>query len=186
MLRQNLVRSGTQGMRESPLAGAGASAFLAVVAACAAPARVATVLIPPGPPAPVLDIVPSPGGAATAKSAAGPIEWETSEPLARERARRVGLPLLVWVRADWDAAGLEMERTTWLDPKVREAARPYVALRLDVSAAEGDAQRYAERYDVQRLPTILLFDARGQRVGALGGYQDAARVAEALRRAAED
>jgi thiol:disulfide interchange protein DsbD len=121
-----------------------------------------------------------------AKRPAPPIVWETSEPAARDRARRAGLPLLVWVRADWDAAGLEMERTTWLDPKVREAARPFVALRLDVSAAEGDAQRYAERYEVSQLPMIVLFDARGQRAAALLGYQNPERVVDALHRAAED
>jgi len=111
--------------------------------------------------------------------------WETSEPAARERARRGGRPLLVWVRAEWAVSALEMERTTWSDPRVLEAARPFVALRLDVTSAEGDAERYAERYQVTGMPTTVLIDARGNRVAGLTGYQDAALLAAALRSASE-
>ncbi len=122
---------------------------------------------------------------ARAPAAAAPIAWETSEPAARERARRSGRPLIVWVRADWAVAALEMERTSWADPRVAAAARPFVALRLDVSEAEGDAERYAERYQVTGLPTTVLVDARGVRVAGLVGYQDGERLASALRAAAE-
>jgi thiol:disulfide interchange protein DsbD len=116
---------------------------------------------------------------------AGPIAWETSEPAARERARRAELPLVVFARAEWDAAGLEMERRVWTDPRVVAAARPFVMLRLDLTAAEGDAERYAERYDVRGLPTIVFFDGRGRRVAALFGLQDPDRLVEALHDAAE-
>jgi hypothetical protein len=34
------------------------------------------------------------------------------------------------VRAEWDVAGLTMERKVWTDPRVEAAARPFVALRL--------------------------------------------------------
>ena len=113
-----------------------------------------------------------------------PIAWETSEPAARERARHAGLPLLVWVRAEWDAGSLEMERKTWADPRVIEAARPFVALRLDVTVTEGDAERYAERYDVTGVPMTILFDGSGHRVAAFLGSRDAPSLAAALHRAA--
>jgi len=93
--------------------------------------------------------------------------------------------MLVWARAEWDAAALEMERKVWTDPRVREAARPFVALRLDMTQTEGDAQRYAERYEVVGLPTLILFDATGRRVATLTTYRSAEAVVEALRRAAE-
>jgi thiol:disulfide interchange protein len=79
-----------------------------------------------------------------------------------------------------------MERTTWLDPRVAEAARPFVALRLDLTGAEGDAQRYAEQYAVQTLPTTLVFDGHGRRTAVLLGMQDPEALAAALRNAAEE
>jgi thiol:disulfide interchange protein len=159
-----------------------------MLAACGAAGsnEVPTVVLPPGPAGPRVAAMPPSNAGPGARRPAPPIVWEASESAARERARRAGLPLLVWIRADWDASGLEMERTTWLDPKVAEAARPFVALRLDVSAAEGDAQRYAERYEVNAVPMLVLFDAHGQRAASLTGYQNADRVVDALRRAAED
>ncbi len=151
---------------------------------------------PPSPPTillagPPLPSFPSaaPAGASAVPvrppAQASPIAWETSEPAAREKARRSGRPLLVWVRAEWAVAALEMERTTWSDPRVLAAARPFVALRLDVTEAEGDAERYAERYQVTAMPMTVLLDARGVRVAALVGSQDAAKLAAALQSAAE-
>jgi thiol:disulfide interchange protein DsbD len=90
----------------------------------------------------------------------------------------------VW--AAWDAAGVTMERKVWTDPRVEAAARPFVALRLDLTDAEGDAERYAERYEVTGLPVTILFDAHGRRTATLVGYQDPDRLASTLRTAAEE
>jgi thiol:disulfide interchange protein len=106
-----------------------------------------------------------------ASPSVAPIAWLTSEHDARDRARQQRLPLLVYVRADWAAACLEMERRVWLDPGVAAAARAFVALRLDVTEAEGDAELYAQRYGVSGIPEILIVDPAGRtvahRVGAL-------------------
>ena len=66
------------------------------------------------------------------------------------------------------------------------AARPFVALRLDVTETEGDAERYAERYEIKGVPTVVLFGAGGRRVEALVGFRDPAELAAALRAAAEE
>jgi thiol:disulfide interchange protein len=149
------------------------------------PGTALTILLPSGPSVPSIAPAAVESAPARATRVPAPIAWETSEPVARERALRAGRPLLVWVRADWAVGALEMERTTWSDPRVVEAARPFVALRLDVSAAEGDAERYAERYQVTGLPTTVLVDIHGARIAGLVGYQDADRLATALQRAAE-
>jgi thiol:disulfide interchange protein len=95
------------------------------------------------------------------------------------------MPMIVWARADWAAPALEMERRVWTDPEVVAAARPFVALRLDLTEAEGDAERLAERYAVTGMPMTVILDARGNRVAGLFGFQNAAALAAALRRAAE-
>jgi len=113
------------------------------------------------------------------------IAWETDEPTARQRARREGLPMLVWVRADWATAALEMERKAWSDPRVMAEARRFVALKLDVTAAEGDAELYAERYGVTMMPETVLFDASGRKAGSVRGATGADELLKAMRAASE-
>ena len=166
---------------------AGAVLAAAVLSCSADHGAPPTIVIPAGDPLPVLGPGPAPDASASVATPreAPPIAWVTSEPDARDRARRVGLPLLVWARADWDAATLEMERKVWTDPRVREAARPFVALRLDLTNTEGDGERYAERYELKGVPSVILLDARGRRVTTLVGSRSAAVLVEALGRAAE-
>jgi thiol:disulfide interchange protein len=160
--------------------------LLAFAACSSTPVAPPTVLITSGP-APASVPVPEPEAHASApRKAARPIAWETSEPDARERARRAGLPMIVWARAEWAAAAVRMEREVWSDPRVEKAARPFVALRLDLTAAEGDAERYAERYEITGMPFTVLLDARGRRVASLFGYQDVDKVVAALLRTAEE
>src|SRR5262249_52272143 len=148
-----------------------------------------TIVIPMAdPPALATAAAPSPGASTSSEPPQRElpaIAWIGSEPEARERARRLGLPLLVWARADWSAATIEMERKVWTDARIRDAARPFIALRLDLTAAEGDAQRYAERYELTAMPSVILFDARGERVVVLTGFREVLTLVEALHRAAE-
>jgi thiol:disulfide interchange protein len=113
------------------------------------------------------------------------IAWELDERDARERARRRGLPQIVYLRADWSASSLEMERTTWSDPRVGVASRRFIVLKLDVSSAEGDAELYAERYGVERIPSTLVVDTDGRTVAVLGGAVSADALLAAMRRALE-
>jgi hypothetical protein len=119
-----------------------------------------------------------PSGAPAAPAA---IAWEADERDARERARRRGLPRIIYIRADWSATALEMERKAWSDPRVADAARRFVALKLDVSSAEGDA----ERYGVERIPSTLVLDADGRTIAVLGGAAPADALLAAMRRAVE-
>lgn len=162
-----------------------ALALLALAGGCGASAPVspAPIVEVPAPP----PLVTSAGLAASAAPAEAPagaarIAWETDERAARELARRDHRPLLVSIRADWDAVSLRQDRELWTDPRVVEAARGFVAVRIDVSDADSLAsQAYAERYDVEMLPTIVVVDADGARSASLEGDVDAARLVEALR-----
>lgn len=162
-------------------------AALCLLAGCGGlPAAPATVEIA-GPAAATLVTAPPPSSVSSPRprAPAGPIVWETSEPEARARARSGGRPLIVWARADWAAPVLQMERSTWADPRVAAAARGFVALRLDLTEAEGEAELYAKRYGVDTMPMIIVLDARGQQVAVLRGMADAAAIAAALEKAAQ-
>lgn len=136
------------------------------------------------PPAAVPDR-PAPSRRVRAQLPAAPIVWLASERDARERARRTGAPLLVYARAAWSAAALDMERRAWPDPRVLAAARSFVALRLDLTDAEGDAELYAQGYALTAIPTTLVFDAHGHQVAALTGSVDPAALAAALTEASQ-
>lgn len=126
---------------------------------------------------------PAPGRKPAAASA---IVWETSNRDAHERAQKAGKPLIVWVRAAWATPAIQMERTTWTDPRVAAAARGFVALKLDLSDADdADAKLYADRYELVTMPTTLILDARGQTVATLRGLADADAIVAALAKVRE-
>ena len=106
--------------------------------------------------------------------------WEPSEPEARARAKRDSLPLLVYLRADWAAASLRQERELWTDPRVTEAARRFVAIRIDLSSTAGEADGYLARYGIQVVPTTLLYDGTGRKVASLAGEVELPALLAAL------
>lgn len=77
--------------------------------------------------------------------------------------------MLVYLRAEWSAASLALEREIWTDPGVVRAARGFVDLKVDVSSAEGDAELLARFYDARTIPTTVVLDAEGTRVATLVG-----------------
>lgn len=97
------------------------------------------------------------------------IAWMASERDARDRARLQNLPLLVYVRADWCAPCIELERRVWLDARVLAEARRFVPLRLDVTDAEGNSELYAQRYGVRGIPEIIVVDPSGRTLARSAG-----------------
>jgi thiol:disulfide interchange protein len=178
------VRAAIAGRWGSRLAAV-AAAFVSV--ACGADASVAPVVVVPpvAPPA----ATEAPASSATARgrdtSTAGPIRWETSEPGARALARRKRVPFLVYACAEWSVPCRELDRKVWSAPEVVAAASRFVALRLDLTSADGDAELYAQRYDVTAVPMIVLFDAEGRKIVALRGFVGAAELASELGRVAD-
>lgn len=156
-------------MRDEVLGRRQVSALLACAAcACAAPAcspppKEVVVAVPGNSPSPiVVETTPTVEPTSEpAPKAPGAIAWETSKEAARARSRARDRPLLVFVFAAWSAACVHMDRTTWTDPRVVELARSFVALRLDVTDVDSQAQAEADAFGVSGLPTVLLFDAHG-------------------------
>jgi len=155
--------------------------------ACAGPERasdpaLATVELPAAASAPV---APTAAGSSSAKGkpkepAAAPIDWQASLEPALELAAREKRMLLVFVHADWSAASVRMERGAFGDPRVRRATRALVALRLDVSTTSGENEQRTARLGVDVLPSVLLLDSQGERIGAIEGATDAAALLELI------
>ncbi len=117
--------------------------------------------------------------AAPAKKPAA-IVWQTSEAHARLLARSRRLALVVFLYADWATPAVQMDRVTWSDPRLVAYASSFVALRLDVSDADENAQAAADRFELTMMPSTLIFDADGAEIGRLGGFASADDVLEVL------
>jgi predicted hotdog family 3-hydroxylacyl-ACP dehydratase len=62
-------------------------------------------------------------------------------------------------------------------------ARAFVAVWLDLTSAEGDAELYAQQYAVSAIPAVALFDREGRTAGTLLGARGPEAVVPALRAA---
>jgi thiol:disulfide interchange protein len=111
--------------------------------------------------------------------------WETDAQDARARARRDRLPLVVYVRADWSAGALEMDRSVWSDPRILFHPLAVVPLRIDVTEGP-DAELWADALRVQALPTTIFFDAEGREATRLAGARSIEDVLSALRQLGDD
>ena len=82
---------------------------------------------------------------------------------ARAKALTEGKPLLMDFTADWCAACKEIERRTFPDERVQEAAGRYISVKLDMTNDSDPAvERTFERFGIRGLPTLILFDSAGE------------------------
>ncbi len=95
----------------------------------------------------------------------------------RALAGKEGKLFLVHFRASWCMPCLWMEENTFSDESVADyLRRNYVSLKVDIDDAAGRALQ--KRFDVNALPTILVFSAQGQLLDRL----DAALEPQPFRR----
>lgn len=107
-----------------------------------------------------------PAPARPAGTASQGIAWLHEVDSASTRARERGLPMMVEFRADWCGPCHMLEQRTFSDPRVVEAARRFVPVRVDFDANP----RLARRFQVDALPAVLFTDAHGTEIARLNGY----------------
>jgi thiol:disulfide interchange protein DsbD len=90
--------------------------------------------------------------------------WERDEGGALALARAEGRPVIVDFWADWCVACKELDRIAWADPRVREEAARFVAVKVDGTDDTPEFQALVEKYGVVGMPTVLFIDAKGREV----------------------
>ncbi|KKM66280.1 hypothetical protein LCGC14_1482750 [marine sediment metagenome] len=107
------------------------------------------------------------------------IAWLTDYDNALQQAKKEGTLVVIDFFATWCGPCQMMERTTFVDERVRRRMMKFVPLKIDV-----DRQReIAAKYGIQSLPTTAVVGSDGNVITGAMGYLDADRLLEVLSRA---
>lgn len=94
------------------------------------------------------------------------IAWETDYHQAVQQAEESGKPVLIDFYATWCGPCKMMDEQTYTDPDVIQALGDYVAVKVDVDAAE----KVAFAYGVQSIPRTVVLNIHREMVGDRVGF----------------
>jgi thiol:disulfide interchange protein DsbD len=90
--------------------------------------------------------------------------WARDEAGALARAKTEGKPVILDFWAEWCVACKELDRTAWSDPRVREEAARFLAVKVDGTDDTPAFQALTAKYGIVGMPTVLFIDSRGREV----------------------
>lgn len=95
------------------------------------------------------------------------IAFEPFTPAALEQALGSGSPAMLDFTANWCAPCHELERFTFTDRRVREAARSFRTFRVDLTRYDSpEAEQWRRQYRITGVPTVLFLTPEGAEVAA--------------------
>ncbi|HZN03326.1 MAG TPA: thioredoxin family protein, partial [Candidatus Polarisedimenticolia bacterium] len=90
------------------------------------------------------------------------VPWLPYSDGALAEARSAGRPVLIDFFAVWCAPCRELDRYTYVDPKVLDALDRFVLLKADLTNEESpEVQSLRDRYEVYGVPTVVMIDSAG-------------------------
>jgi len=109
---------------------------------------------------------------------------KTVEQLDAALAATNGKTAMLDFYADWCVSCKEMEKLTFVDPKVRSRLANTVLLQVDVTANDAADRAMLKRFGLFGPPGIILFDRAGKEIpdGRVVGYQDSQKFLASLAR----
>jgi thiol:disulfide interchange protein len=97
--------------------------------------------------------------------------WRDDERATLVEARELGFGRVVSFWAEWCDDCLRLDQQTFRDPQVVAAIEAaYVPLRVDATEETFAVREQLERHQVNRLPTLILFDAQGREIDRVEGF----------------
>jgi thiol:disulfide interchange protein DsbD len=94
--------------------------------------------------------------------------------------KAAGRPAMLDFYADWCVSCKEMESLTFSDSRVRERLAHLNLMRADVTANNADDQALLKRFKLFGPPGIIFFDAAGNEVVRVVGYESPEKFLKSL------
>jgi thiol:disulfide interchange protein len=105
------------------------------------------------------------------------INWETDLNAAFEKAQASNKMVFADFYADWCHYCKMMDGETYTDTNVQQKmAQSYVAVKIDTDKNPD----LSTQYNIYGLPTIIIFNANGQEIKRIEGYQSADQLLSQL------
>jgi thiol:disulfide interchange protein DsbD len=125
-----------------------------------------------------------PGGALPARQPLAFKRVKTLAELDAALAATGGKSAMLDFYADWCVSCKEMEKLTFVDPRVKASLAGTILLQVDVTANDADDKAMLKRFGLFGPPGIILFDARGKEIprARVIGYQNAEQFLVSLSR----
>jgi thiol:disulfide interchange protein DsbD len=92
------------------------------------------------------------------------VAWTHDEAAALEKAKAEGRPVILDFWADWCVACKELDRIAWADPRVREEAARFLAVKVDGTDDTPAFQALTAKYQVVGMPTVVFIDGHGREI----------------------
>lgn len=116
----------------------------------------------------IYPIITSFGGPQSTKVQFANTDW----PTGKETAKTQGKLFFVEFDASYCAVCTNMDKSTYMDQELADfMAENVIANRMDVQSFDG--VMWSQQYEVEALPTMLLFNSEGKLLKRLEGYQSA-------------
>jgi thiol:disulfide interchange protein DsbD len=109
------------------------------------------------------------------------IAWAPLDPEPPAAGAPLDKPLLVDFAAEWCIPCREMDRTTYVDPKVLREAERFRMVKADITEENEQTSRVVESYQVRGVPTVILFSRTGDERHRFVGYVGPEEMLEAMR-----
>ena len=109
---------------------------------------------------------------------------KTVDQLDAALAANAGKTVMLDFYADWCVSCKEMEKFTFVDPRVQQKLADTVLLQVDVTANDTDDKAMLKRFGLFGPPGIILFDGQGKEIAdsRVIGFQNAEKFLDSLQR----
>ncbi|HZS45061.1 MAG TPA: cytochrome c biogenesis protein CcdA [Blastocatellia bacterium] len=90
------------------------------------------------------------------------IDWKSFDTTLLASAKAEGRPVVIDFSADWCVPCHELDRETFIDPKVRAESSRFVAMKADLTnPPTGELAKFVQESQIPGAPTVLFIDSKG-------------------------